>query len=69
LSELPDGVFVRDTQSRPALLWRGSLHPYLGDRYGEAMPVAPEAETIIMTPEPTVLALGGGYKPQVRIPD
>ena len=68
LAELPDGVFVRDIGSRPALLWRGALHPYLGDRYGPQAPLPEHVEVEVLTPEPTIGALRGGYTPAVRLP-
>ncbi len=67
LAELPDGVFVRDAAPEPALLWRGALHPYLGERYGAPRPADPASVVAVLTPAPSVAAVRAGYMPAVQI--
>jgi hypothetical protein len=68
MSELPDGVFVLGRDDRPALLWKGELHPYLGDGYGDPTRAEPDRQVLVLTPAPSVAALEGGYAVSVRLP-
>ncbi len=67
LADLPDGVFVEDAGSGPALLWRGSLHPCRGPHYEAGIEADPAAEMQVLTPAPSVAALRAGYLPAVGI--
>ncbi|MEQ9693472.1 hypothetical protein [Shimia sp. SDUM112013] len=62
---LPDGAFIL-TDTCPALLWQGALHPFVPGGYGPAQNIQNGIVTVI-TPEPTLTALKNGYRPDVKI--
>lgn len=64
---LPDGTFVAlDEAPGAAFLVLGALlFPYEFDRYGPAQP-RPAGAVTVLTPAPTVAALGAGYRLQIH---
>lgn len=67
IADLPDGAFVLSRDGTPSLLWGGSLHPYLGDRYGPPQAVDPGSPLVVLTPKPTIAALRAGYRIEPRL--
>lgn len=65
-ADLSEGAFVL-LETGPALLGFGALHPWVGGAYGA--PVAPPRGPLpLLTPEPIVLCLAAGYRPD-PLPD
>lgn len=69
LGALPPGVMIVTPGSvgRPALLWRGQLHPWHHEGYAAPLDLDPDASVTVLTPRPTVAVLRAGFTPQVAI--
>lgn len=59
LGDLPDGVMVvsLDAPQTPLLLWKGHVHPWTHEGYGDPLPAAASATCRVLTPKPTVAVL------------
>ncbi len=66
ITSLPEGSFLL-TDSGPALLWQDALWPFTPDGY-TTPERKPEGTCQVLTPQPTLRALRGGYAPQVALP-
>jgi hypothetical protein len=68
LSNLPDGTFVSLPEEPRAawLVWKGHLHRWSHEGYGDRRPKSGNAVVTVLTPKPTMRALGGGYVPAVH---
>lgn len=65
-SKLPSGAFV-ELDSRPYLLWNGSLRPWAFIGYDPSAPISnAEEEVTVLTPRSTVAAFLVGFKPDVH---
>lgn len=62
---LPDGTFVSDGDGF-RLLWRGGAHLWTPEGYVDAVAVTDLAESTVVTPELSVLALRRGYPVSVH---
>ena len=61
IQNLPDGVFIlRD--AAPCLLRDGALYPYLPDGYAPPLTAPATGAVTVLTPEPNVRALSGGFR-------
>jgi len=68
LSALPAGVFLTlpHAPDAPLLKWQGQVWRWSGEGYAEAGRAGQGAVTVL-TPAPTVAAIGAGYVPGVRL--
>ena len=61
IGDLPDGVFVL-WDGQPCLLLKGQFFPYLPDSYAEPLTAPDTGILTVLTPEPNVRALRGGFR-------
>ncbi len=68
LATLPDGVFltVAEADDTPLLRWHGRLWRWSPEGYADAG-VAPAGTVRVLTPAPTVAAIGAGYAPSAAV--
>ncbi len=65
-SKLPSGTFV-ELDSKPYLLWNGSMRPWSFTGYGAATPISnAEAQVTVLTPRSTVATFLLGFMPDVH---
>lgn len=68
LVDLPDGAFIFNSDGRPALVLGDALHPFHPKGYMDAVPRrGGTALVTVLTPEPLLDALRGGYRPALRL--
>lgn len=67
IDDLPEGTFVLDADSGPALLCHDALWPYAPEGYGPARVRPKGREVTVLTPAPLVTALRGGYTLQTAL--
>ncbi len=60
VESLPDGAIFLDGGAK--LVWRGTAYPVSAGGYGAAE-VLPEGDVTVLTPETSLKALRGGYRP------
>lgn len=67
VATLPDGAMVALPEMPHAawLLWRGRLHRWRHEGYGEGRALPP-GSVAVLTPPPIVAALAAGYRPAVH---
>lgn len=63
-ADLPDGTIVTDGVE-PLLLWQGRSYRWSFDGY-TALGDAPQGIVTVLTPEPLIPVLRGGYRPEVH---
>ncbi len=68
LAGLPDGAFVIDADGRPLLVLDDALYPFGPQGYGAPEPRPSSGLATVLTPEPLVRALQGGYRLALRLP-
>jgi hypothetical protein len=68
LVDLPDGALISLSEhpGEAWLVWQDRLHRWTHEGYSEYQPMMPEAEVVVLTPEPTVSAFNAGYIPMVH---
>jgi hypothetical protein len=68
IADLPDGSFISLPESPEAawLVYQNSLHRWSHKGYGEKRPAPGRDHVTVLTPEPTVRALGAGYRPALH---
>ena len=67
IADLPDGTFIAGDDGKPALIHQGLLYPFTPEGYAAPRPLPRTGEVTVLTPEPTVNALRGGYAPVIRL--
>ncbi len=67
LADLPDGTFIcMENDDAPHLVWNDRLLPYAPAGYGPAKARPSRLNVTVLTPEPLVRILHGGYRPTVH---
>ena len=69
LASLPDGV-IASLPERPTealLIWKGFLHPWRPEGYGEPIQVPLDQTVAVLTPYSIVSAIAAGYRPSVAL--
>ncbi|MBO9408742.1 hypothetical protein J7399_15005 [Shimia sp. R9_1] len=67
VADLPDTTFVLDGE-RPLMLMADMALPFSSDGYGAPIK-RPQGTLPVLTPAPSILALRGGFAPQLHLPD
>ena len=65
---LPDGSMISlpDAPRAAWLIWKGHLHRWSHEGYTERRPLPVGADSVLLTPEPSLRVLGAGYLPSVH---
>jgi hypothetical protein len=67
VADLPDATFVLQN-NRPLMLLADMALPFTPEGYGAPIK-RPQSTLPVLTPAPSILALRGGFAPQLRLPD
>jgi hypothetical protein len=65
IANLPDGTFIL-WNGNPFLVRGPALLPFAPGGYGAAIPRPAKGDVTVLTPRPTVAALGAGYRPRLH---
>lgn len=68
LAGLPDGAFILDAEDRPLLVLGDALYPFRPAGYDAPEPRPRSGMVTVLTPEPLLQALRGGYRLRLQLP-